>query len=93
MADPATFKDLENLVGNVINVILGFAGITFFVLLVIGGIRFITSGGDPKATEGAKKTLTYALGGFLVILLAFLILVLIYKITGVEVRTFKLVQP
>jgi hypothetical protein len=90
---PATLGDLEVLFGNVVKVILGFAGIVFFILLLSSGLKFMTSGGDPKAVEGAKKTLTYAIGGLIAIILAYLILVLIKQLTGVDVTTFKVVQP
>jgi hypothetical protein len=88
----ATIKDLECVFGNVVKAALGFAGIVLFILLLIGGFRYITSGGDPKAVEGAQKTITYAIGGLIVILLSYLILVLIKEITGVDVTQFKIVQ-
>ena len=90
--DIAQLSDFECLFSNVVGIILGIAGITFFVLLLSSGFKFITSGGDPKALEGAKKTLTYAIGGLIVILLSFLILLLIKQITGVDVTIFKVVQ-
>lgn len=90
MSDPAQLSNLEVVFKNVVNVILGFAGIAFFVLLLIGGFKYLTSGGDPKAVEGAKKTITYAIGGLLVIVLSFLILKLIQAITGVDVTQFKI---
>ena len=46
-----------------------------------------------KAVEGAKKTLTYAIAGLIIILLSYLILVLIKTITGVDVTTFSISQP
>ena len=89
----ATLQDLEGLFSNVVGIILGIAGITFFILLLSSGFKFITSGGDPKALEGAKKTLTYAIGGLIVIILSYLILLLIKEVTGVDVTIFKIVQP
>ena len=92
MGQPATIKDLETIFGNVVKSALGFAGIILFVLLLVGGMKYITSGGDPKAAEGAQKTITYAIGGLIVILLSFLVLVLIKQITGVDVTQFKITQ-
>jgi hypothetical protein len=88
--DVAKISDLEIVFQNVVQSLLGFAGIVLFVLLLVGGFKYITSGGDPKAVEGAQKTLTYAIGGLIVILLSFLILVLIKTITGVDVTQFKI---
>lgn len=90
--EPAKISDLEIVFGNVVKSALAIAGVVLFVLLIIGGFKYITSGGDPKATEGAKNTITYAIGGLVLILLSFLILVLIYRITGVDVTQFKVVQ-
>lgn len=91
--DPPTLQNLEDVFANVIKIVLGIAGITFFILLLSSGFKFITSGGDPKALEGAKKTLTYAIGGLIVIILSYLILLLIKEITGVDVTIFKVYQP
>ena len=85
-----TISNLSCIFQNVVQVILGFAGIALFVLLIFGGFKYITSGGDPKAVESAKATLTYAIGGLIVILLAFLILVLISTLTGVDVTKFNI---
>ena len=88
----ATIANLGCVFQNVVQAFLGLAGIVLFILLIVGGFRFITSGGDPKAVEGAQKTITSAIIGLIVILLSYLILVLIKAITGVDVTTFKLVQ-
>jgi len=89
--EPAKISDLEEVYGNLVSAILGFAGITLFILLLVGGFKYITSGGDPKAVEGARKTISYAIMGLVVLLLSFLILVLIKAITGVDVTQFKIV--
>jgi len=89
---PAPLSALETVFGNVVKSALALAGVVLFVLLIIGGLKYITSGGDPKAAEGAQKTITYAIGGLIIILLSYLILVLIKTITGVDVTQFKITQ-
>lgn len=88
-----TIQCLGGIFSNVVQSFLGFAGIVLFILLLVGGFKFITSGGDPKAVEGAQKTITYAIIGLVVILLSFLILVLIRAVTGVDVTKFNVVLP
>lgn len=90
--DPPTLQNLEDVFANVIKIVLGIAGVTFFILLLSSGFKFITSGGDPKALEGAKKTLTYAIGGLILIIVSYLILLLIKEITGVDVTVFRVTQ-
>jgi hypothetical protein len=87
---PATISDLGTVFSNVVSYALGFAGIVLFVLLIVGGFKFITSGGDPKAVESARKTITSAITGLVIILVSYLILVLISNITGVDVTKFNL---
>ncbi|HKB88113.1 MAG TPA: hypothetical protein VKC53_00540 [Patescibacteria group bacterium] len=90
---PPQIADLEGIFGNIVQAILGFAGIVLFILILSGGIKYLTSGGDPKATEAAQKTITYAIGGLVLILLSYMILVLIKTITGVNVTEFKVTLP
>lgn len=94
MVMPATISDLEIVFGSVIKALLGLAGITLFIVLLIGGFRYITSGGDPKALEGAQKTITYAIIGLVVVLISYIILLIIKQITGVDVTQFNVtLQP
>lgn len=88
--DIAQISDLSIIFQNVVTAFLGFAGIVLFILLLTGGFKYITSGGDPKSVEGAQKTITYAIGGLFVILLSYLILVFIKQITGVDVTQFNI---
>lgn len=88
-----TLRGLEGIFENLISVVLGLGGIALFIMLIIGGFKYITSGGDPKSAETAKKTLTYAIGGMLLLASAFLILQLIKEVTGVNVTEFKIFIP
>ncbi len=82
----------ECVFGNVVNVVLGLAGIVLFIMLLLGGFSYITSGGDPKKVESARNTLTYAIGGVIFIALAYLILKFIEVFTGAPVTEFKIFQ-
>lgn len=87
---PNSFGDLNIIFENVIGAAIPLAGIVLFILLIVGGFQFITSGGDPGRAEQAKKTLTYAIGGIVVVALAFLILQVIELFTGVTVTEFDI---
>jgi hypothetical protein len=90
--DVAKLQDFEGVFENIVTVVLGFGGVVLFIMLLMGGFKFITAGGDPKAIEGAKKTLTYAIGGIVLVALSFLILRFISTFTGVDVTQFKIFQ-
>jgi ABC-type cobalamin transport system permease subunit len=83
----AQISDLQGLFGSVVGVLVALAGVVLFVFIVIAGLKFLTSGGDPKAVEEAKKTLTYAVGGLVAILLSYLALLLIERIAGLNTGT------
>ncbi len=80
----ATLNCIPIVFSNILNWALVFAGVAALFLIILSGIKFITSGGDPKQVEGARHTLTYAIIGLLLILFSFLILNLISYVTGVE---------
>lgn len=88
-----TLKDLGCVFERVIGLVLGFAGLALFMMIIMGGFKYITSAGDPKAVESARKTLTYAILGIVLLALSFLILKFIENFTGVEVTTFRTVVP
>lgn len=83
-------KCFEVVFANLISAITGLAAIAFFVMLVYGGFRFLTSGGNPKAMEGAQGTMTSAILGLAVIIIAWLILLLIGYFTGIDLTVFTI---
>lgn len=87
-----TIKCFEVIFQEILNVAVGFAVVVLFLFLVIGGFKFLTSGGDPKATESAKNTLTYAILGLALLVGIWFILLFIEKLTGIKVTEFKIGQ-
>lgn len=90
---PNTFADLEPIVGNIISVSVALAGIAAFVMLLLGGIQYLSSGGDPKATQQARNTITYGIVGLALLILAWFALVFIEQFTGVKVTIFTVPAP
>ena len=84
----ATIQGFECIVQVNLNLAVRLAGIAVFIMLIIGGFKYLTSGGDPKATESAKNTITYAIFGLALLLGGWLILLFIKEFTGVDVTQF-----
>lgn len=80
--DVATLDCIGPLFQNIIGAALTFAGVVGLFFIIFSGFKFITSGGDPKQLEEARKTLTYAVIGLLVILFSFFIINIIAETTG-----------
>lgn len=69
-------------IGVVVKDLLFFAGMGAVVLIVYGGFQFITSAGNVGAVEKAKKTITGALIGLVIALLAHAIASFIVRATA-----------
>ncbi|HUS60256.1 MAG TPA: pilin [Nevskiaceae bacterium] len=91
MQDPAEIKDFEEIVRNILNIAIRLAGVALFIMLIVGGFKYLTAGGDPKKAEAAQKTLTYAIGGLVLVILAWFILLFIKEFTGVDVTKFQII--
>ena len=65
--------DLESNIGLIINAIIGFVAIIAVIVIIIGGINYTMSQGDPQKTKKAKDTILYGVIGLIISLLAFAI--------------------
>ena len=83
----ATMNCIPVIFVNIINAALIFSGATALVFIIISGLTLMNSAGDPKKVTGAKGTLTYAILGLVLVLLAFGIVNVISYLTGVQCIT------
>ncbi|MDX1765647.1 MAG: pilin [Candidatus Saccharimonadales bacterium] len=60
-------------IDNILQAVFAFAGFVSLVFVVIGGFRYVTSGGDPQKTAQAKDTILYSIIGLVIALSAFVI--------------------
>lgn len=74
---------LPIVLSNVVNFALIASGVVALFFIIWSGARYITSGGDQKRVEGARKTLTWAIIGLILILISFLIVNIVSALTGV----------
>jgi len=84
------FEDIANItVGSIlsgaIQLVLIVAALVFFFLLIIGGIRWMTAGGDKEKAGAARGQLTSALVGLAIVFAAWAIIRLIEVLFGVSI--------
>jgi hypothetical protein len=89
-SDVVQLRDLESIFARILLILLGLATLLAFIFIVVGGLKFITSGGDPKEVEAAKKSLTYAIGGLILVASAYLIIHIIGVVTGANTTNFRI---
>ncbi len=75
---------LENLVSFGVNILFVIGIILTLIFLIWGGILWITSQGDEEKVKKARKTLTYAIIGIVVILLSAVIIQFVGTLLGID---------
>lgn len=74
--------NIPGLIGFAVQILFIVAGLVAFVYLLLGGIKWITSGGDKGQVEAARNQIIQALIGLVVVFLAWGLIVLIEKLFG-----------
>lgn len=70
---PARFTTFGELATDIITILISVAAAISIIFIMIAGIKFVTSSGDEKKLASASSTLTYAIIGLVVTILAFMI--------------------
>ena len=79
-----TFTNLGSLVGGAVGAAIVIALILAFLYLIMGGIQWITSGGDKAKTEEARNRITTALVGLAIVAAAWAIMRLVGFFFGID---------
>lgn len=58
---------------KVVNVLLFIIGAISVIMIIVGGLRYVISGGDSSAVNSAKNTILYAIVGLVVAFAAYAI--------------------
>jgi len=66
-------KDIREGIMSVVNVMLGFLGILAIIIILWGGFRWLTSGGNEEKVGEAKKIITAGIIGLVIIFTAYAI--------------------
>lgn len=83
---------IQGLVSGLIRLLVIAAAVVFFFMLVIGGIKWIMSGGDKAKTEEARNQITAALVGLVIVFAAWAIAQLIKTLFDVDLFDLKITQ-
>ena len=68
---PDNVTEDDGLIKKVVNLLLWAIGIVSVIMIIIGGIRYVTSSGEQANVKGAKDTILYAVVGLVITILAF----------------------
>jgi hypothetical protein len=87
---PLSEVSIPGLISAAINITLIVASILFVFSILIGGIKFIISGGDKERTENGKRQIVNALIGVFVIFSTWALLNLLNQFYGIDLLTFEI---
>ena len=74
---------VNNLIRDVINIFSFIVGIVSVIMIIIGGFKYITSGGDSNNVSSAKNTILYAIIGLVIVAFAqFIVQFVLGRITA-----------
>ena len=66
-------KNPLEIVSNIIQIALSFLGVIFLVLTIYGGFLWMTAAGDESKVESARKMITAAIIGLIIVVSAYAI--------------------
>lgn len=72
-ADTAGVSQIQNFLQSVITAIAGLAGLMATGFFVVGGLKYITSSGNPQSLEKAKRTIFFSAAGLAITIAAFVL--------------------
>lgn len=81
---PSGVDMLPKTISAGIQILFVTVAVLSFVFLLLGGISWITAGGNKEGLEKAQKRVTYSIVGLIITLLAFIILGFIQTTFGVK---------
>lgn len=76
---------IEDTAKNIVNIVLSSLGLITVILIIYGGVVWMTAGGNEEKITKAKKIITSAIIGLVIILLAWSIF--IFTITTIDTVT------
>jgi cytochrome bd-type quinol oxidase subunit 2 len=75
---------LNNIITDIVNIFSVIVGVVSVIMIIYGGFRYVTSGGDSGNVSSAKNTIIYAVIGLVVVALAqFIVQFVLDKVTTI----------
>jgi hypothetical protein len=68
--DTGSKKTVPQIIKQVTEILLFILGAVAVIMIVVGGFKFVTSGGSPEQVKSAKNTIMYSVVGIIVAIVA-----------------------
>ena len=80
---PQNCSSISTTISDIIIALFSVAGLAFFIMLVLSGIKIITAGGDKEKISSAQTAIIHAILGIVVVAASFLIVEIVTSVLGV----------
>lgn len=67
---PNGVDDVNRILRRIVNFLSALVGVVAVIMIIVGGFRYITSGGNDTSVTSAKNTILYAIIGLIIVALA-----------------------
>lgn len=85
---------LGTLISSLVGTLLVIASLLAFFYLILGGIQWITSGGDKTGMEAARNKITHAIVGLVIVGAAWAIMTLVSNWLGLgDIKQLNIPSP
>lgn len=74
--------DLKKTVLNILQLVLGLLALVAVVMVIWGGFTWLTSGGNEDKVDQAKKIISAAVIGLIIVLLAWAVVIFVTRTTS-----------
>lgn len=82
-ADTEGDTEINSIIETVINIFSLVVGVVAVIMIIIGGLKYITSSGDSNNITSAKNTILYAIIGLVIVAMAqFIVRFVLGKASG-----------
>ena len=78
-------SNIGTLISAIVGLLLILSALLAFFFLILGGIQWITSGGDKAGMEAARNKITHAIVGLIIVGAAWAIMILVQNFLGVTI--------
>lgn len=68
-------RDVNNLVASIVDIFSWVVGVIAVIMIIVGGLKYITAAGDSNSVSSAKNTILYAIVGLVVVAFAQIIVI------------------
>jgi hypothetical protein len=84
---------LAAFIGTLWTTVIIVAGLAFLVYFLVGGLQWLTSGGDKIALESARGKITNALIGLVIIVSSFAVIKIVEVVLGIDITDLNWPTP